>query len=131
MPYKDPEKRREANRKASAKYYENNKQKVIKASAAVRRKTRAQWQEFKKTLSCIQCGENHPATLDFHHVIRSKENRKVHRLISNAHWKAVHEELKKCVVLCANCHRKHHHEEREHQKLVKLGKKKKLTMRKK
>ena len=65
------------------------------------------WQ-LKSTLSCIQCGEQHPACLDFHH--RSSEVKKgtIGKLINHATLAVVIEEIKKCDVLCANCHRKLH-----------------------
>ena len=113
MPYKDPEKRRQAARKAQAKYYSHNKEKVIAATGANRRKVRADWASYKATLSCIQCGQKHPATLDFHHIIRKRDNKKVHRLINDGAWKQAREEIKKCVVLCANCHRVHHAEKKK------------------
>jgi len=69
------------------------------------------WREFKSTLKCVHCGFSHPAALDFHHVVKSKTNRRVHVLLRNYAYKALEEELKKCIVLCANCHRIHHHEE--------------------
>lgn len=108
MPSKDIEKRREANRR----HYAKNKERVKATTAATKRGIRAKWDTYKSTLSCTQCGENHPATLDFHHVVRHPDNRKVYILVQNGAIKLAMEEVKKCVVLCANCHRKHHHEER-------------------
>ena len=125
MPSKDPDVRRETNRKASATYYQKNKAKVIAMAAANKRKIAARWQEFKKTQSCAQCGENHVATLDFHHVIRSKSNKKVHLMAQQNSWEKITEELKKCIVLCANCHRKLHYEENELKKLARVAKRKK------
>jgi hypothetical protein len=92
-------------------HYEKNKKLCIERVADAKKKYRAAWAAFKETLSCTVCGENHPATLDFHHVVRSPENKKVHRLVGNGSYKKAIEEIKKCVVLCANCHRKHHYEE--------------------
>lgn len=77
---------------------------------------REQWQEYKATLMCTVCSESHPATLDFHHVVRDPTNRKLGKLLRNGAYKDAYEEIKKCVVLCANCHRKHHHQEREEKK---------------
>ena len=71
------------------------------------------WVAFKATLSCTQCGEDHPAALDFHHVKRNKTNIKLHRLVKDGRFKKAYEEIKKCEVLCANCHRKLHYEERK------------------
>lgn len=124
MPRIDKAKRNEYQRSWYAKNSEAVKEKV----KANKHKYRNQWREFKATLSCINCGFNHPAALDFHHVIRSPDNRKVNELLRQDAYRAAMEEIKKCVVLCANCHRVHHHEERQ-QSLVKK-KKKKLSRRK-
>ena len=128
MPYKDPELRKRKQAEYSKKHYTNNKEKVIKANGRRRRAMTAKFANFKATKSCIQCGESHPATLDFHHVERNKLNKKVHSLVSNGHyWDRIMEEIKKCVVLCSNCHRKHHHEERVEIKKKALAKKKKQS----
>lgn len=125
MPSPDPERRRAIGRAASARYYAKNKAKVIALSAVNKRRIAARWQEFKKTQSCAQCGEDHVATLDFHHVIRSKSNKKVHIMAQQNSWEKITEELKKCIVLCANCHRKLHYEENELKKLARSAKRKK------
>jgi hypothetical protein len=108
MPSKDIEKRREANRRHYAKHTER----VKAANNIYKKSARQKWAEYKATLSCVECGENHPATLDFHHFIRSKDNVKVYRLTANGAYKKALEEIKKCVVLCSNCHRKHHYLEK-------------------
>ena len=118
MPYKDPEKRREAARKASAKWYAANKEKQVANNAAWKKTARAKWRQLKSTLECTNCGENHPATLDFHHINRhDPTNRKVHLLAGQGRFKAALDEVtNKCVVLCANCHRKHHDAEQRRTK---------------
>ena len=116
MPYKDPEVRKRKHAEYSKKYYEANKQSII-ANGKIRKKARkVNWQAFKATLSCLNCGENHPATFDFHHVERHPDNKKVHRLIQDNNIGRALEEIKKCIVLCANCHRKHHWEEEQENK---------------
>lgn len=113
MPYKDPNDPRKklAARRNSKKYYEKNRQAVIRRTKQSRVKSRKMWDTFKRRLSCVQCGQNHPATLDFHHVDR-ENYRSVNRLLSGGMYAAAMEEIQKCVVLCANCHRIHHYEER-------------------
>lgn len=55
--------------------------------------------------SCILCGYNRClAALDFHHLDRSKKDFKLSDMYSKS-WKSVLEELDKCVLVCANCHR--------------------------
>lgn len=112
MPYKDLVMRALKQCEYSKKHYEKNKEAVLVRNAALKRKWRAEFQAFKATLSCIKCGENHPATLDFHHHTPHPSNQKVNKLISNgAYNKAIEEITNNCVVLCSNCHRKHHWEE--------------------
>lgn len=111
MPAKCPDKRKNTNRKASKKHYEANKADYIARAAARRDATRAEWEAYKRTLSCVWCGFNqHPACLDHHHVIR-EGHQKVHRLIGNGSIRRAFEEIKKCIVLCATCHRFLHNDE--------------------
>lgn len=116
MAYSDPkDPRRYA---ASKKWYENNKRKHQDNVNRNKREARAKWYAYKSTLKCINCGENHYATLDFHHFDRSNPlNRKVYKLLNNGNYRAVMEEITlRCVVLCSNCHRKHHAAEHKHKK---------------
>ena len=112
MPYKDPALRKLKASEYSKKYYEANKSEVIENNRKRRIKRKEQWRAFKKTLKCAICSENHTATLDFHHIKRSKHNKKVNVLIQDGQIKAALKEVRDyCVVLCANCHRKGHHYE--------------------
>jgi hypothetical protein len=112
MPIKDPELRKLKQRQYSKKHYEANKAYYIARSAQNRKAARQQFIEFKSRLSCEKCGENHPATLDFHHVIKHPSNQKVHKLTKNGAYDAAIKEIsEKCIVLCSNCHRIHHWEE--------------------
>lgn len=65
--------------------------------------------EFKQTLKCQRCPETHPSCLDFHHTKSNTKDDTVSNLVvSGASKKTILSEIKKCEVLCANCHRKHH-----------------------
>jgi len=112
MPYADPEVRRQKHKEYSRRYYEKNREAIIAKTSHSKIEQRKKWTAFKSTLKCINCGYSHPAALDFHHVILGPDNIKVHRLLANQAYERIMEEIKKCVVLCANCHRIHHHEER-------------------
>lgn len=100
MPYKDREKAREYHRKYSKKHCLLQK----------RRREYQQWfQELKQGLSCSICGENHPATLDFHHNDPTEKDLAVGTMVANRLSKRrILKEIEKCSVLCANCHRKQH-----------------------
>ena len=116
MPYADPEVRKQKHREYSRRHYEKNKEASIARIKANKLRYQKQWAEFKSTLKCINCGFDNPAALDFHHVIKDPDNQKLYEILRrNAYTRAM-EEIKKCVVLCANCHRIHHHEERLHTK---------------
>ena len=113
MPYKDPEKRRLKQQEYSRKYYERNRSLIIKKSRIARKKLANKFKEYKSTKFCAKCGESHPSTLDFHHAIHLPDNKKVFQLVADGHsWRRIMKEIAKCIVLCSNCHRKVHHEER-------------------
>ena len=121
MPRRDREKQNEYQRA----WYARNKEAAKAKVKANKHRYRERWREYKSTLKCIECGYDHPAALDFHHVVKSPDNRSVNELLRRDAFKAVMEEIKKCVVLCANCHRKHHHDEwqikKQQRKRKKLG----------
>jgi hypothetical protein len=63
-------------------------------------------QEFRKN-GCLLCPEKEHCCLDAHHV--QKKSFEIGRLLSNrVSPEKVVRELKKCVCLCSNCHRKLH-----------------------
>jgi hypothetical protein len=98
------------------KYYQankNNPEFKLKCYKRTRRKqieNAKEFYEYKKTLKCSNCPENHPACLDFHHLDPNEKEFLITKLIQSK--KKLKEELKKCIVLCANCHRKFHFEQR-------------------
>jgi transcription elongation factor Elf1 len=91
-------------------WYPKNKERRMQLNAAWRAKVREQFYKYKKTLRCIVCGENESACLDFHHVDPSNKDMAVGAMLSDQgpSLRRLMQEVDKCVVLCANCHRKHH-----------------------
>jgi hypothetical protein len=122
MPYKDPAVRKQKQKAYVNTYYEKNKATIIAASKASAKAYKEKWRRYKATLACVKCGQNHPATFDFHHVDSSTKEESVNKLLKNRAFKRAMEEIKKCVVLCANCHRIHHHDERQEKKTRKKKK---------
>jgi len=107
MAYKDP-----ADQRANTNnWYQRNKEKHKKNVAQNKRNYRQNWATFKATLSCVKCGAAHPAIIDFHHVIRDGTKQSVNSLASDGRYAAAYEEIKKCIPLCANCHRILHWDE--------------------
>lgn len=93
-------------------HYEKNKQKYIDKAKVWNDKFLDWWKDFKSSLSCTSCGENHPAVLDFHHTDPLEKDSEVSYLVNFGNKSRILEEVNKCVVLCSNCHRIHHHNER-------------------
>jgi hypothetical protein len=111
MPYKDENVRKAYHQLRSREHYLRNKERIIKETAEKKKQFKEEWWAFKSTLKCTICAENHPAALDFHHTNPALKDGNIHRFVSSGQFKKVREEIKKCIVLCANCHRKHHHHE--------------------
>jgi hypothetical protein len=109
MPYKNREQRLAAQKK----HYETNKSQYMN-NQYQRRVERAEWfYEYKKTLKCERCPENHPACLAFHHPDPLQKDMSVSNLVRSGYSKEkILEEMAKCQVLCANCHHKLHWQER-------------------
>lgn len=95
-------------------WYERNKEAErdkAKIRQSQRRKKFKEWfNEYKSTLKCSKCGFSHPAALDFHHTNPLEKEGDVARLKTMTNKKRIMEEISKCIVLCANCHRIHHYE---------------------
>lgn len=56
---------------------------------------------------CVDCGERDPNVLEFDHVSKEKKNKTISAMVlSGIAWEKILREIEKCVVRCANCHRK-------------------------
>lgn len=79
-----------------------------------RRSMRSWFEGFKKQLCCEQCGNNDFRVLEFHHEDPNEKEQNIANIVTSGRWSREHimDEVKKCRVLCANCHRIHHYEER-------------------
>lgn len=67
-------------------------------------------QDIKIKFACQKCGYNKSAAaLDFHHIDPSQKDTTIARMTSNNYsLDKVYDEIKKCICLCANCHREFH-----------------------
>ena len=67
-------------------------------------------EEIKEEFGCQKCGDKRSYVLDFHHIEPKTKEQGIARLISNnATETHINNEIKKCVCLCANCHREFHY----------------------
>ena len=98
-------------RARSNQYYTENKEKCIKDTSE-RKKTNIKINQQKmldyfKENPCIGCGESDPIVLEFDHKDGVKKTKGVGKMIlENYSWARVEEEIGKCDVRCANCHRR-------------------------
>lgn len=114
MPYKDPVKDADKIKASRRKWYANNSKKAREAVYSRRAELKIWYEDFKSSLSCEHCGENHPATLDFHHKDPKDKDLELAYVISYGWSKdRILSEVEKCAVLCSNCHRKLHYNERQ------------------
>lgn len=117
---------------ASAKWREDNQDKMrlyrrewyarnkvhARSKVMERRATLKIWlRNLKQYLACSKCGENHFSCLEFHHQNPKIKDKPVSATISDGWSKErILREIEKCIVLCANCHRKMHFRERNRKK---------------
>ena len=89
-------------------HYEANKQRYIDQAAAVKRRlmlTRTKYLiGFFRSHPCVDCGERDPVVLEFDHL-RDKSF-SVGAALAQRKWRDILDEIDKCEVVCANCHRR-------------------------
>ena len=123
MPTKEwREKNADRMRAYRRKWYEENKsveQEKAKVRQANRRKEFKEWyKNYKKNLKCERCGFMHPAALDFHHKDPKEKRFTIGAEIVNCSKQELLEEIQKCEVICSNCHRILHYEEKNDGSMV-------------
>jgi hypothetical protein len=55
---------------------------------------------------CTDCGETDPIVLEFDHLDAEAKSFDIGQALSYRNWKSILEEMEKCEVVCANCHRR-------------------------
>ena len=108
MPYKDKSKQK----KAQQEWYKRNKELVstrrYKHHKRYKKRNKLLAERYKVFVGCRVCGYNKcPQALDFHHLHNKKDA--VGSMLNSAYaLRTIKEEIRKCVVLCAICHRELH-----------------------
>jgi len=99
----------DAGRRSSKKWYYKNKDYVQQKVKERKQKIKLYINQYKEANPC-KCGECTPCCLDFHHKDNDRNGDLTISQIVNIGWslKRIKKELEKCIVLCANCHRKLH-----------------------
>ena len=68
--------------------------------------------EYKQARGCKMCNITDPRVLDFHHRENETKLITIGGFRNNIGINRIKEEIKKCDIVCANCHRILHHEMR-------------------
>ena len=106
------EERRARNRVSAAKWYslESNRELQKQRVLVARKKNRDYVSRVKLFVGCKNCGyKENPVALDFHHREAGLKPIRVSDLVAKGcSTRRIKEEIRKCDVLCANCHRIHH-----------------------
>lgn len=107
---------RTKNKEHSIEYLRNwRKENLVKKNGyqKIARAKKQKWvNEYKAERGCSKCSETDPVCLDFHHLDPATKS-------FGIHWGAGHQvnqekmlaEIQKCIIICANCHRKLHAKE--------------------
>jgi hypothetical protein len=91
----------------SKEYYVKNKTKQL---VKYQKERQTLIFDLKKDKKCEKCGETNPIMLDFHHIDPTNKTSEISDLVKRRkERKEIEEEIKKCIVLCANHHREFHY----------------------
>jgi len=102
--FKDKEKR-----KAYDTNWNNlNRQRKRDINKKWKAKQQEAFQSIKNLYKCYFCSEANSVCLDFHHVNPKTKKFNVAKMSGSFSMENLLNEISKCVVLCANCHRKLH-----------------------
>lgn len=92
-------------------YYQSNKSRMRKQMYTRNRARLAENQEkvFNYLLEhpCVDCGHIEPCVTEFDHRNPAEKKGNVSKLLHDGYaWSIVYQEIQKCDVRCANCHRR-------------------------
>ncbi len=87
-------------------HYVKNKAKYLdKAYSNRSNKIQFVWAILSQSI-CLDCGETDPIVLEFDHVRGIKEGNVTDLARNQASTKRILEEIEKCEIVCANCHKR-------------------------
>jgi hypothetical protein len=101
------------NKKYVTKHRNNNPELYRKYKISTIEKDRNTINEYKQNSGCKKCNEKRFWVLDFHHIDPSQKSFTIGNDIK---YKSLEEkliEVEKCIVLCSNCHRDFHYQEKQ------------------
>lgn len=98
---------RQCHREIRKSYYLRHKKHEIRRVAQYRDVTSDLINQMRRP--CVVCGESEKVCIDFHHLDPSKKDFAIGSIVrTGLSRQKILSEIRKCVCLCANCHRKVH-----------------------
>jgi len=98
--------RKETDRRTYVKRSEEQKERYRQANLrTITNNTRLLY-EYLLEHPCVDCGELDPVVLEFAHVTGDKRSSTANYVRSGRSWNLIFNEVQKCEVRCANCHRR-------------------------
>lgn len=95
---------KECHRGYNKHHYNNNKKYYYDRNVVTKIKSRLFIDKVKETNSCYLCEKFYnPVTMDFHHI--DDKHKEISLFKRGASIKTIINEIIKCILLCANCHR--------------------------
>ena len=92
--------------KAYERYQHSSKKAINKCNARLAAVRRELLDKIKLEKGCKECGyKEHPVALDFDHINPETKEFTIGTCYTSVSLKRLHKEIKKCQILCANCHR--------------------------
>ncbi len=102
MAYKDINDRKAA----SKRHYQANKQRYLERNTRYRAEIHNFVKEIKEKKPCKDCDVKYPYyVMDFDHLDESTKVKDINFLSSTGRIGTLKQEIVKCEVVCANCHR--------------------------
>ena len=104
------------NKEDAKKYYRqeyknnpNRKIKILESNKRIKEKNGKFADRYVLLKGCYICGYKKCArALDFHHLDPSTKIDHVSNIIGHYGLEKVKQEIRKCIILCSNCHREFH-----------------------
>jgi hypothetical protein len=116
MPYKDAAKRKAYQKVYHKDHYDKNKEyykeKAYAHNKLSRKRNRDFVNRYKSFSECVDCGESNPVVFEFDHVHGEKVANIADMVHQSYSLSAIKDEIRKCEVVCANCHRVRTHDRR-------------------
>jgi hypothetical protein len=95
------------NKERYAERFQKCKKSLRKRENKIRERNRTLVQNIKNKTPCADCGVSYPHyMMDFDHLPHVEKIANISWLAGHSSWKIVQQEIAKCEVVCANCHRK-------------------------